>query len=129
MPVVEVDRFERAELKARPDWLFVFGDNEQRRGLGGQAKACRGEPNACGVATKRAPSLAESAFWSDADFERCVLIIDADLARAFEQVRRGGTVALPSGGLGTGLADLPARAPRVFAHLQGRLQALREAGA
>lgn len=44
MPVVELDRFERAELRARPDCLLVFGDNEQRRGLGGQANAFHDDP-------------------------------------------------------------------------------------
>ena len=45
----------RSDLKANPSVLYLFGDNLQRVGLGGQAKEMRGEPNAVGIATKKAP--------------------------------------------------------------------------
>lgn len=47
----------REDLQANPDVYYLFGDNVERRGLGGQAKEMRGEPNAIGVATK-APTAA-----------------------------------------------------------------------
>jgi hypothetical protein len=40
-------------------------DSVQRHGLAGQAKEMRGEPNAIGVATKRAPSTNPKAFFDD----------------------------------------------------------------
>jgi hypothetical protein len=45
----------RKDLRENPDKRYVFGDNVERRGYGGQAKEMRGEPNAIGVVTKWAP--------------------------------------------------------------------------
>ena len=71
MPLIFKDRITRKDLQSHPETLFVFGDNEARVGMGGQAKECRGERNAVGVATKRGPSMAGESMWSDADFDRC----------------------------------------------------------
>ena len=46
-------------LRSMPEKIFVFGDNLLQRGTKGQA-AIRGEPNAVGVPTKRAPSMLSS---------------------------------------------------------------------
>lgn len=126
MPLVFKDTITRADLQAQPQVLFVFGDNEARRGLGGQAGACRGEPNAVGVATKRAPSMAESAMWSDADFDRCAAIIDADMEPLFKHARNGGLVVFPAAGIGTGLSQLPQRAPRLMEHIRQRVRELQK---
>ena len=112
MPLIFQDRILSDDLHAHPDRLFLFGDNELRRGRGGQAAACRGHTNAVGVATKRAPDRQDSAYWTDADYDRITAIIDHDLAAAFDHIRLGGTVVCPSAGLGTGRAELPSRAPR-----------------
>lgn len=128
MPLLFQERIVRADLRASPETLFVFGDNELRRGMGGQAAECRGEPNAVGVATKRSPSMGESAMWSDADFERCAAIIDADMEPLYAHVRKGGTVVFPKAGIGTGLSQLPQRAPALFEHIRSRVRELRAAG-
>lgn len=57
----------REDLQGEPETLFVFGDNMMRKGLGGQAAAMRGEPNAVGIPTKELPSMANNAFLSEAD--------------------------------------------------------------
>lgn len=124
MPVIKQARIQREDLQRNRDRLYLFGDNEMRSGLGGQAGSCRGEPNAVGVATKRRPSRDAGAYWSDGDFNRCRLIVDSDLERAFVHARAGGTVVIPEAGLGTGLSELPARAPRLFAHIEQRLREL-----
>jgi hypothetical protein len=128
MPLIVQEWIERKDLGANPERLYLFGDNESRRGHGGQAAACRGEPNAVGVATKRFASRASNAYWSDAEFDRAKAIIDADLAPAFDHLRRGGEVVYPAAGLGTGLSELQARAPNVFAYLQERIEALKTVG-
>jgi hypothetical protein len=97
-------------------------------GRGGQARECRGEPNAVGVATKRSPSMAESSFWSDSDFLRCSAIIDADMAPLFSHIEQGGTVVFPKAGIGTGLSQLPARAPSLMDHIRARVIELQRAG-
>jgi len=115
---------ERSDLRARPGVLFAFGDNVQRWGLGGQAKAMRGEPNAIGIATLWAPG----DFFSDAHAERQNAIIDADMEPLFEALRQGGTVVFPADGVGTGLADLARRSPKTFAHLTARVAELKTLG-
>jgi hypothetical protein len=128
MPVIFQERIVRTDLQANPCFLYVFGDNESRRGMGGQASFCRGEPNAIGVATKRAPSMTQSSLWSDVEFERCAAIIDADMEPLFVHVRGGGTVVFPKAGIGTGLSKLPERAPRLMDHIRQRVRELRRAG-
>ena len=62
----------RADLQANPKRLYLFGDNVMRAGLGGQAKEMRGEPNAVGVATKKAPHRGHLAYFTDAEYaENC----------------------------------------------------------
>ncbi len=111
----------RAMLKAEPDTLFLFGDNDDRRGLGGQAASMRGESNAVGVRTKAHPTTASDAFWSDSQLAENKRKIDEDLKRAFEH---NGKVVIPSAGLGSGLARLDVTAPQTFAYLESRLKAL-----
>lgn len=41
-----------------------------------------------------------------------------DFVKALQAVPRNGTLVLPKHGLGSGLADLPNRAPQTFAWLQ-----------
>ncbi|TFZ54475.1 hypothetical protein E4V01_25170 [Methylorubrum sp. Q1] len=96
-------RITRPMLQAERGTLFVFGDNLQRRGRGGQAAEMRGEPNAVGIPTKRAPSMDDSAFFTDADFDD---FRDA-AAPAFALLRAhaegGGAIVWPADGVGTGL--------------------------
>lgn len=125
MPLIFQKRILRADLKNNPGVLYLFGDNEERSGLGGQAGECRGEPNAIGVATKRNPSRAEGAYWSDADYNDHCMRIDKDLEPAFLHARRGGIVVCPADGLGTGLSELPDRAPMTYAHIRRRIAELK----
>ena len=54
MPLEYIDWLTRETLRANPTKLYIFGDNTQRTGLGGQAGACRGEPNRCAIASNAA---------------------------------------------------------------------------
>jgi len=114
------DRITRAMVQAEPDTIFLFGDNLLGKGFGGQAKEMRGEPNAIGIPTKRAPSMQSNAFFSDATYEENVKAIDA----AFAKIPPNTKIAVPTAGLGTGLAQLDTRAPKTFAYLQSKLAAL-----
>src|ERR1700761_2826764 len=100
MPLVLQKWINRADLRANPAALYVFGDNEQRWGLGGQAKECRGEPNAVGVATLKAPGV----FWTDRDADHQIAVLDHDMEPLFEALIQGRTVIFPLDGIGTGLA-------------------------
>jgi hypothetical protein len=126
MPVITMKRYNRAKLRAHPDWLFVFGDNMDRSGYGGQARACRGEPNAVGIPTKWGPSMDEGAFFTDDSFIPLVKpAIDAQILLCGVRLLKGGTVVLPEDGVGTGLAQLPKRAPLIAAYIDDRLALLR----
>lgn len=114
----------RDDLKKNPSVLYLFGDNEQRKGLGGQAAEMRGEPNSVGVRTKRAPGRNPEDFWSDRNFEANCTKIDEDLARVKAHLRRGGIVVVPTDGLGTNRADMERRCPKTFHVLQQSLASL-----
>lgn len=107
----------REDLQANPNVMYLFGDNVDRVGRGGQAKEMRGEPNAHGIATKVSPSTHPKAFFNDDEFMRFSQIIFNDFSAAFGKVAQGGTVVIPLDGLGTGLSKLPERAPRLNAYL------------
>jgi hypothetical protein len=124
MPVVKQKWIMRTDLKKNPEHLFVFGDNMARRGLGGQAKEMRGEPNAVGVPTKWEPSMFPSGFFVEADLEKVKPSIDVAFERLRAHLARGGTVVLPRDGLGTGLAQLDGRAPSIAALIQAHIDAL-----
>jgi hypothetical protein len=93
--------------------------------LGVLARDDIGTLRAVGVATK----------WSSYEFfdvARTVeqnAIIDADMAPLFRIAKGGGTIVLPTDGLGTGLAELQTRAPATFDHLLRRMVELAESAA
>lgn len=124
MPLLFQHRIYRADLRANPHVLYVFGDNEERWGRGGQAAEMRDEPNAVGVATLAAPGR----YWSELDAFRQCAVIDADMAPLFEALRAGRVVVFPLDGIGTGLAALEHHSPTTFAHLQRRVAELKSIG-
>lgn len=108
----------REDTKLHPKGLFIFGDNNQRSGNEGQA-VIRGEPNAVGLRTKFRGASNPQDFYSDAKFDECCRYIDEDIATIKRRFKEGGYsyVVLPEKGFGTGLSELPERAPRVYSHL------------
>lgn len=124
MPVVRIKFIDRNLVRANLSWMFLFGDNCMRVGLGGQARAMRGERNAIGIRTKYLPSMEEGAFFSDKQYTFCTSCINEDFIPAFNHVKAGGFVVIPLDGLGTGLSKLPTCAPRVFEFLEEKIKAL-----
>jgi hypothetical protein len=126
VPLILQSRIYRADLRANPNVTYAYGDNEERRGLGGQAAEMRGEPNAVGIATLKAPGV----FWKDGHIYAAqqMAVIDADMEPLFEALKADRIVVLPLDGVGTGLADLANRSPTTFAHLQKRVAQLKQAG-
>lgn len=114
MPFIYQHRIYRKDLQANPQVLYVFGDNQARCGLGGQAAEMRGEPNAIGVATLDANIQP----YSDRDFDSNVRVLNADFQPIFAALRANKLVVFPLDGIGTGIADMPRRAPKTFAHLK-----------
>lgn len=104
----------REDLRANPDVLYVFGDNTIRKGMGGQAGEMRGEPNAVGVATKLLPSQMDNSYFSDNDYTNNIKTLMSDLQPVINHLKRGGIVVWPLDGIGTGLSELPQRAPKTW---------------
>ena len=117
MPVIYESWIDRKDLQENPESLYLFGDNDQRKGLGGQAYSMRGEPNAVGVRTKKSPSRAPWAFWCDSNYEENIGKITLDLSLAVAYLKQGGTVVIPEDGIGTGLSEMMEHCPRTFEFL------------
>ena len=124
MPLEYRKMIYRADMRKEPETLFIFGDNMKRYGKGGQAKEARGEPNAIGIPTKNAPHRNESAYFTDDDFDVAKPEIDAAFDRLEEHLNSGGNVVWPKDGIGTGLASLQEKAPKIWAYLEERRRSL-----
>ena len=115
MPLKFVEHYTPGDCIAHHDWLYVFGDNFERRGKGGQAMI-RDEANAVGIATKKRPSMKEDAFLADADYDEWEAFNAWDYARLEGHLREGGVVVWPER-IGMGRAELPARAGKIYTQL------------
>ncbi len=124
MPIEFQDVFARATIEANPNKTYVYGDNCARKGYGGQAAACRGMANTIGIRTKFLPKRTRDAYFSDDYYDHCCAMIAEDLAVVEEVLKGNRVVVFPSGGLGTGLANLPEKAPRVYQFLSDSLDKL-----
>ena len=128
MKKIYIDKITREDMKLHPNWLYLFGDNLEKVGMGGQAGEMRGEPNAQGIPTKIRPSMDSDAFFSDDMFgqikkfydELFIIILAAFRAGKFEML------VIPSAGIGTGLARLKEKAPKIYEYLLLKLNELGE---
>jgi hypothetical protein len=116
----------RKDLQEHPNIIYVFGDNMARKGYGGQAKEMRGEPNSIGIPTKYYPTMSEESFFKDETiFDPVVMsAIDTALERIEEQLIYKCVVVIPAAGIGTGLAELPKRAPKIYKYITDKLEEL-----
>lgn len=118
--IVQEEWYNLQSCLAKPDHLFIFGDNMMRIGKGGQAQI-RGINNSMGVATKRAPGMSPEDFFSNQLDE--MEIIHDDLKK-IKDVNFYDTyiIVFPKDGLGTGLSQLPQRAPILNNFLASKLE-------
>lgn len=126
---VKFNNFEIAEkitrkyVKENPDKIFLFGDNVNQSGYGGQAREMRGEPNAIGIPTKHAPNTENWAYFTDKGLDENKEAIDKAFAK-LAKFPPDTIIVFPKAGIGTGLAELNERAPQTFAYLQEKLNAI-----
>lgn len=109
-------------VKKNPTGLFVFGDNDQRVGAGGQA-IIRYEPNAAGLSTKKFPGFFPEAFYTDKEFEQNKIKIDNNIIKIKERLASENYTALvlPENGLGTGLSKLQLKAPKTLKYINNQI--------
>lgn len=125
MPLMFQEMILRTDMQAHPERLYVFGDNMQRWGKGGQAEEMRGEPNAIGIVTKKEPRRYDAAYMTDAEFEKNVAAMKVDFEKVWAALRAGKEVVFPTAAIGGDRAQLETRAPRTYAALQGFLKETR----
>jgi hypothetical protein len=120
MPVIiQQEWYTEKQIRENRNVLFLFGDNKTRQGRGGQAKVCRDEPNCIGVITKAlAEHGDERCYLSDEYLMMNILEIARDFGKVIHHLKKGGTVIFPADGIGTGLAELPQRAPQTYEFLK-----------
>ena len=116
--IVQEEWYSTAQCIANPMYIYVFGDNTKKVGNGGQAQI-RPCNNTFGIATKRAPSNDDAAFFDDSiadyvamfnDIYRLHVMMSSPLSEEY-------TLVFPVDGLGTGLSELPKRAPFINSQL------------
>lgn len=120
---VEIQKmYSVADCLDNPNKYYVFGDNLIRKGHGGQA-IIRSCPNAIGIPTKRLPSMDEDAFFSDQPDE--IQAVQKFLTRLilFYNRPEQPIIVFPADGLGTGLAQLKERSPKIYEMIGESLQA------
>jgi hypothetical protein len=113
--------YSRDLVRINPTKVFIFGDNTERHGKGGQA-CIRGLSNTLGVATKVNPS----EFFTEDNWHKYKDIIDADLDKVEKMlslpthVTGYDAVILPINFIGTGLSSLPTVCPSLMTYLMFR---------
>lgn len=114
----------RQAVKSNHQLLFVFGDNMTRRGMGGQAAAMRGEPNAIGIPTKWSPGWQDQDYFTDMvlDSSQVMAAIDAGFETIRLTLQSGHSVVIPKAFIGTGYAQMPERSPRLYQYMVWELE-------
>lgn len=105
--------------------LFIFGDNDVGKGKGGQA-IIRYLKNTAGIPTKKFPNNKYSSFYTDDEYkENCNKIKNAItlIKQRFYQ-EKYEYIVLPKNGFGTGLSQLPKKAPKTYNFLCNQVQKL-----
>ena len=106
------------------NYLFIFGDNDIKRGLGGQA-IIRNEKNTIGIPTKKYPSTKAYAYYNDSEYEDNCNKIRASINKIVELSSQYDKVIYPSSGVGTGLSKLDIVAPRTYKFLLEQIEYLK----
>jgi hypothetical protein len=96
--------------------LFVFGDNDIQKGCKGQA-VIRYCDNSIGLSTKKVPSYAITAYYTDTEFEEQKNKIINAIEDIVIESDKYDIIYFPEDGLGTGLSKLDEKAPRTLQFL------------
>jgi hypothetical protein len=115
------------DVTKKPDYLFIFGDNDVKRGRGGQA-IIRDLPNTAGIPTKKFPNNNPTSFYTDAEYESNITKIDTALAAILQKVKddKYKGIVLPEKGFGTGLARLVTKAPNTLKYINTKIEELQK---
>ena len=115
--------WKKEDVINNPNALFVYGDNDVHKGVGGQA-IIRYFPNTHGIPTKKFPFYYPSAYYTDIDYDNNIIKIEKAFAELLIKAEKYETIYSPEDGLGTGLANLPMKAPKTYAYIKKRVDDL-----
>lgn len=121
--IILIHLYTKKLVKENKNFYFVFGDNLNKTGHGGQA-IIRDYPNTIGIPTKKYPSNHHKSFMTDNEFEENKNAIDQSFRKIELRIREGYYIVLPRNGLGTGLAKLEEKAPKTNKYLLEKLDKL-----
>ena len=124
MPLMFQYRIYRTDLHTNRNVWYCFGDNDERVGYGGQAAEVRGEHNSLGVRTKKGPSHRDVDYYNDDELAENMAKIGEDFQVIETKLADGDIVVFPSDGFGTGLSELPERAPQTFRYVEDHIKRL-----
>lgn len=131
MLIIKQHRIFSQDLRANPNVLYIFGDNLDRMGLGGQAREMRGNHNAFGIATKRSITHNYPADFFFDNQDDVIPIITNEFLRLMnhvEDMKSKGkpykAIIIPLDGIGTGLSRLPETAPEALKYINYQLNRL-----
>ena len=124
MPIEIIHRYSREDL-SQPGQALCLRRQFRPHGHGGQARETRGEPNAIGIGTKKAPTYDGADFLTDGEYAQDVHAILADFERFFGPPT-GPDGRLAGDGIGTGIAQLPARAPLTLRFINTLIDSLKQ---
>lgn len=111
------------------DNFYLFGDNTDDRlnthYIPTQTQAViRGLPNAIGIDTKHNRGWDITSFLSDADFDSMQEHYNNQFKLIEDKLKEGHNIIIPRAGIGTGKAQLPSKAPRIFENINNRISNL-----
>lgn len=118
MPILFLNRYDRSMIRKDQTRFYVFGDNAERKGFGGQAAEARNEPNAIGIPTKWKPSNSVDSFFTDDDVVDWMRLSLPNWTEVKSRLDGGAVVVWPADGIGTGLAGLSKHAPTILAIIE-----------
>lgn len=116
----------RQDILRNREALYIFGDNLDRKGFGGQAKEMRGEFNSFGIATKRAitHNYPNDYFFDSEEDVIPILVKEFDALHDYLLRNNYSVIILPLDGIGTGLAKMPQYAPNALEYINFQLNQL-----
>ena len=122
MEVKIVDKWSRTSVALDTDFVYLFGDNLSDAENGyvpyKTQAVIRGLPNAIGICTKRDRYVRDGSYLNDGDYGWFTVHVDTQIRLALNS---GKNIALPTMGIGTGMAMLEEKAPRCHEYLQSKL--------
>lgn len=108
-----------SDVEANLNYLFVYGDNDLQRGRGGQA-IIRDLPNTIGLPTKKLPNNLPESFYTDLEYEKNKVKIDAAIEQILLKAEFYDGIMLPHDVFGH--AKLHLLAPKTFQYLSEQIK-------